>query len=729
VGPSALLLGSLFALVPCVTVAQSSRPTIGVAFGGGSARGLAHIGVLQWFEEHHIPIDTAAGTSIGGLIGGAFATGMSPAELRSLVDSIDWDTLFGDSTFRFKNLRRKEDARSYPSRLEFGMKRGIVPPTSLNDGQQVDLLLARIAGPYYALRQFDDLPTPFRVVAVDLRAGEKVVLDRGSLATALRATMSLPAIFPPVETDGRVLVDGGALDNIPADVVKHAGATVVVAIDVGSSPTSTVESSMFGLLGETVDAMMRSATRVALADADVTIAVDVDGFSSLDWRRADELVARGYQAAARHEPELIKYRLPDQEWHAWRAAREARRRTTIPAPVFLTVDGISPADVSFVRRVLAKHLHAPIDIAALDHDLAALAGLDRYQSVTWHIVEENGRSGLLIHAREKRYAPPYLMLGLNVENTTSEDFRVRLAARYLTFDALGSGSELRLDAAVGADPNVGASLYQPLGGSPLFARVIGGARLQTFGIAQDDAVIATYRDERYFAEAGVGMNLSRTSELSGALAVAHVDDSVQAGDPRLPEVSGAEVKVRALWVVDHQDSPVIPSTGARVVVRLAQTFTAPAVAGFPRTNEHLTQAEFGVSSFFSPSARNRLFLAAAGGTSFDDRPLPTEQFGLGHLYRLDAFAVGERRGDHYGVITIGMARRIGRLPDFVGGPVFASAWLQNGAAFNSDERVDLNSHLGFGFVLDTLVGPVLIGASAGLDGGFRTHVGIGRIFR
>src|SRR6186997_183768 len=235
--------------VPGLVQAQApSRPTVGVAFGGGSARGIAHIGVIQWFEKNHIPIDVAAGTSMGGLVGGAFATGLPAGALRTLITSTDWDMMFGSSSFEFKNLRRKEDARTYPSRLEFGLRRGIVPPASLNDGQQVDFLLARIAAPYYGIKSFDQLPTPFRAVAVDLRAGEKVVLDSGSFATALRATMSLPGVFPPVERDGKVLVDGGALDNIPADVVREQHPTVVIAVSVGYAPTNTVNYSLFGLL-------------------------------------------------------------------------------------------------------------------------------------------------------------------------------------------------------------------------------------------------------------------------------------------------------------------------------------------------------------------------------------------------------------------------------------------------------------------------------------------------
>ena len=249
---------------PAPSQAKLDRPRIGVAFGGGSARGLAHVGVMRWFEEHRIPIDLVAGTSMGGLIGGALASGMSAEELTALLETTDWDEMFGFSPFRYKNVRRKEDARAYPSRIEFGIKRGIAPPLALNSGQQVDFLIARIAGPYASLSSFDDLPTPFRAIAVDLVTAQQVILDKGTLASAMRATMSLPGIFPPVERDGRVLVDGGAMNNVPADVVRAMGADVVIAVNVGfMGDTRTVSRSLIGLMGQTVDVMMQASTRAS----------------------------------------------------------------------------------------------------------------------------------------------------------------------------------------------------------------------------------------------------------------------------------------------------------------------------------------------------------------------------------------------------------------------------------------------------------------------------------
>ncbi len=726
---AAVLVIGLLLVSITPSAAQPPRPVVGVAFGGGSARGIAHIGVIQWFEEHHVPIDVAAGTSMGGLVGGAFATGMNAAELRGLITETDWDAMFGTTSFPFKNLRRKEDARSYPSRLEFGVKRGIAMPPSLNDGQQVDLLLARIAAPYYALERFDDLPTPFRVVAVDLRAGEKVVLDRGSLATALRATMSLPGIFPPVERDGRVLVDGGALDNIPAGVVRESGATTVIAVDVGYAPNENVEYSMFGLMGRTVDSMMRAATRASLKNADLTIAIDVEGFGSLDWRRADELIARGYAAAEAHRAELLRHVVSEAEWADWLAARQRKRRVDLPSPAFLHTTGVAEGDAAVVQRTLQHHLNGHMDVPTLERDLSSLTGLDRYQSIDWQMTTDAGSTGLLVRARPKTYAPPFLMLGLSIENTTSENFRVQLAARYLTFDVAGSGSELRVDGSVGADPTLAAALYLPVRGSRLFVRPAAGASRRTLSIVRDDAVVAEYGDDRLGTIVDAGVNVSRESELAGGFFFAHVKNEVRSGDPGLPSLSGAENGARVRWVFDTQDSPVIPSRGTRAVAMLTHVFTSPDAAGVTASNDNLTQMEVSASRFVRVGRRYRLFGTAAGGTSFDNHPLPTRQFTVGYPFVLDAFGIGEERGDHYGVVTVGVLRQVSRLPDFMGGPVFLGAWVENGSAFNSHEDADFHSHVAGGLIMDTLVGPVLLAVSAGLDGGWRTIFGVGRIFR
>ena len=211
-----------------------ARPRIGLALGGGSARGLAHVGVLEWFEEHRIPVDVSAGTSIGGLVGGGYATGRSAADVRALIEAIDWDAMFrGEVVYPSKAFRRKEDRREFSVGLEFGVRDGLRLAPGLDPGHEIGLFVSRLALPYAAPLHFDDLPIPFRAVATDLEAAVPLALGRGSLAGALRATMAIPGIFEPIVLDDRFLAEGGLLNNVPADVARAMGADIVIAVDVG----------------------------------------------------------------------------------------------------------------------------------------------------------------------------------------------------------------------------------------------------------------------------------------------------------------------------------------------------------------------------------------------------------------------------------------------------------------------------------------------------------------
>jgi NTE family protein len=713
----------------------SPRQRIGVALGGGSARGLAHVGVLRWFDEHHIPVDVLAGTSMGGLVGGSFATGMPPGEVEAMLADIDWDAMFGSSNFQFSNVRRKRDKRAYPSHLEFGLKKGLLPPSSLNNGQQVDLLLARITAPYYGVRTFDDLPTPFRSVAVDLKTAQIVVLDRGQLSTAMRATMSLPLIFPPIEDGDRLLVDGGAMDNVPADVVRQMGADRVIAVNVGDlTDREAVSASMLGLVGATLDAMMRANTMKALASADVVINVPVTEYGSLDWRRFRDLIAEGYKAAESMKSELLPVSVDDAAWQQWVAARAATRKTALPTIQFVEVGGATSADVDFIRRGMSTHIGQPLDPVRVSASLTELGGLDRYESLRWTVRERDGQSGLVVTAYPKTYAPPFVFLGVSLENTASNEFRFGLNGRYLAFDKVGSGSELRLDAALGSDPSLGIALYKPLFTTRLFVEPFAGIGSRTLNVIQEGHVQASYSQTRSFLGLDAGVNVSRLDEARAGVTFGRFDASVHTGDPGLPEAGGRETTFHVQWTHDGQDSPVVPSKGLRVLSRVQHFLDYPDVtlADDPtRETDGVTQFETLASWFTSRKGarERRLFVAGGFGTSFDGHPLPTEQFPIGGLLRLGAFNVGERRGDRYLLATAGYLQQALRLPDFVGGPLFLGSWLETGSAFDSWSKIDPSTHVSVGLIADTLIGPIFGGASFGFDGATRFYIAIGQLFR
>jgi NTE family protein len=705
-----------------------------VAFGGGSARGIAHVGVIKWLEEHRIPIDVAAGTSMGGLIGGAFASGMDANELEAFIGSLDWDQLFGASSFAYKNIRRKADARAYPSRLEFGLRGGIVPPSALNNGEYVELMLGRIAAPYFDIADFDELPTPFRTVAVDLLSAQPVVLRDGSLADAMRATMSLPLVFPPVELDGQVLIDGGTMNNVPADVVKEMGANRVIAVNVGDlANREGVSYTMFGVAGNTIDAMMRASTKRALAAADVVVNVPLEKYGSLDWRRAGHLIDEGYRAAEALRDQLLPLAVTQADFDAWRLARQARRRTELPLPTFVDLEGFAAGDMRRLNILLDRHVGVPLDVSAVERDIAAVTGLDRYQTVTWRLMQDATRGvGLRVHGRVKPYAPPFMMLGVNLENTTSTDFHITATARYLAFDTVGSGSELRLDGTLGSDPSIAIELYRPIGPTALFVAPYAGIGTMTFNVIENEEIIARYKQTIGRIGLNAGVNLGARSDVRIGAYVGRATASIQVGDPGFPELRGKETGAALVWRLDTQDSPVVPSGGMLSQVRLSRVFNGPDVAVGDQAlpfDSALTQLSGAANRFWSIGPANRMFVQGAVGTSFDSRPLPTDQFSLGTPFRLGAYRAGELRGPHYYVVSGGYLRRVGRLPDFMGGPLFAGGWLENGDAFEEWGQAGWKTHGGVGLVMDTLVGPVIIAGSWSFDGRWRTYLGVGRAFR
>ncbi len=385
-----------------------TRPRIGLALGGGSARGIAHVGVLEWFEEHHIPIDFVVGTSMGGLIAGAYASGMTPAEIRALMKAADWDLMFlSDSPYRYKNFRRKQDKREFPAQLEFGIKHGISLPGSLNPGQQVALMLDRIALPYGDLKSFDDLPTPFRAVATDLRKGDVVVLDRPPLSRAMRATMSIPGVFAPVNWDDWLLVDGGVLNNIPADVVRTLGADIVIAVNVGADVGDEKQqtASLFALLGKTIDTMMTTSTRRSLESADLIIDPDLKGLTSMSWRVSDDLADRGYRAAQAMDGKLQGYAIAADAHAAFQAARQARRRLAPAVPTAITFQTlgapISPRVEAEIRRAFSPVLNAPVNPDDIARHILEITGDDRYEYLTYEITDRPTPTALQIGVRQK----------------------------------------------------------------------------------------------------------------------------------------------------------------------------------------------------------------------------------------------------------------------------------------------------------------------------------------
>jgi len=403
---SVMLFSSVPGLAAEATPAKK-RPKIGLVLEGGGALGLAHVGVLLWLEEHHIPASYVAGTSMGGLVGGFYAAGLSATEVRQQVKSIDWNTvLAGRTPFQGLAFRRKEDAVAYPSSLEFGLRNGVRFPEGFNSGQKVSFILDQVALPYSDMKTFDDLPTPFGCVATDLVSNKPWVFRSGSLAVALRATMSLPGIFTPVRTENQILADGGLLDNLPVDVAKDMGAELTLAIHLETAPLKPdAQLSLFGVLARSISTTIAANELRSMELADIVVAVPLDAFSSSDYNRADEIIKAGYDAAANKATILSTLAVDDATWQEYLANREARRRSAA-LPEFVAVSGTSPRLARDIEHRMADVKGNPVDPAEMQERILYLQGLGRFNNLSYQMTEKNGQAGLLIVAEEKQYAPP-----------------------------------------------------------------------------------------------------------------------------------------------------------------------------------------------------------------------------------------------------------------------------------------------------------------------------------
>jgi NTE family protein len=714
---------------------EPRRPRIGLALGGGSARGLAHVGVLEWLHEHRIPIDAIAGTSMGGLVGGAYAIGLTDPEIRAMAQEIHWNTVlaaqapYGDSAYR-----RKQDRRAFPAGLELGLRRGLWLPRSLNSGQRAALLIDRLTAPYSGLPSFDDLPTPFRCVAFDVDRAERVVLGSGILPEALRATMALPGLFPPVTIDGRLLVDGGLADNVPADVVRGMNVDVVIAVDVGIKPTADADVTAFSMVNRTIDAVMAAGTKVALASADVVITPDLSHLTGIDWDSAEQWRARGYQAAEAKASELLKYAVSQEAYDAHEAARAARRQTAPIVPSAISVTGVGAREQTTIVHQLAVVPGQRLDLDRLARNILLLNGTARYELVTYHLAADPRGTRLEVQVRPKPNGPAFLTLGADLNNTDSATFSTNVLARTTVYDAVGQGSEVRLDLVVGTRQSAAAELYRPLGVPWLFAAPHAFADHGTTNRFNGGQLVSAYG----LTHAGVGLDfgitLGRIAELRAGADIAHIEERLRVGDPTLPGARGTERVATAQAVIDTQDSPSVPSRGVYGRAWARRYFSAPvptgdaaAVSGL-LSSQRFWQAEFDVSAFHPLTDRNRLFVRAAGGTSFGAQPY-VEDFSLGGPFRMSAFRADELRGASFTLGGVGYIRQLPRLPAWVGGHAYAAAWVEGGSAFQSRRDAMWHADVSMGVIIDSLIGPLFVGGSIGPDGHQRLYVSLGPLFK
>ena len=705
------------------------RPRIGLVLSGGGARGAAHIGVIRALEEMKIPIDAVAGTSMGAVVGGLYAAGLSGQEIEEVFRSIDWKDLFQDRAPR-KDLvyRRKQDDRSFLASGGLGVRAddGVVLPLGLVQGQKITQVLRNSTMRVADVQDFDKLPTPFRALATDLESGDAVVLRSGDLATVLRASMSAPGVLSPVEIGGRMLVDGGLVDNLPVELVKEMGVDVVIAVDV-SFPLARRDglASPLDVTNQMIAIMVRRGTADSirrLGERDVLVSPELGRMTAIDFARMPQVVSAGQVAAARESERLAALALPAGDYGSY---AQARHRAADPSfeVAFVRPAPRSEADARRIDAVFGPLVDQPLDTAALQRKAYRQYGLDRFEAVDYRIVRDDGERGLEIDLRRKSWGPNFLRVGMSIESDYEGGTVANAGARLLMTGVNSLDGELLLDSQLGEDPHFIVELFQPLTfTTDLFVAPGFRYQLETLQIVQDGRRVAQYRNRDTDVSLALGAELSNWGEVRIGVRRGNGSSRVMIGEPVVP---GEDFDIGAAFLefgYDRLDSAYFPKHG--------QAFRASWLS----ENEALGasgDADIVAASWLlaRTSGRNSVVLSMEGGSALDNEVVsPQELFTLGGFLSLSGLPRDALIGTQYGIVRTIAYRRVSRggtgLFEF---PAYLGASFEVGNVWPDKDAVDFSDLKTGGSVFlgaETPFGPLyLAGGLAEGDGAFYLILG------
>lgn len=695
---------------------QRERPRIGLVLGGGGARGAAHIGVLQELERQRIPIDAIAGTSMGAIVGGLYASGKTPAELEELVNSIDWADAFVDRPKREDlSFRRKQDDLAFPVKLELGVGNGgLQIPKGLIQGQKLQLILREQLLHVAGIEDFDDLPTPFRAVASDIESGELHVMSGGDLALAVRASMSAPGIFAPVVVDGRTLVDGGLVGNVPVEVIRQMDVDIVIAVDVEFPlyPPEQLQSAL-AITEQMLTILIRKETLrqlSGLGDNDILIRPELGEYASTNFGQIAEVIEPGRDAARSAASRISQLSVSEVEYRSYQASRSGRDNP-VETIDFVRVVDESPLSASVLEARLKTKAGDSIDTGKLKEDVDRLYGLNVYEHVGYSLVKDGEKTGVEFRTRPKSWGPHFLKLAVSLEDDFEGSTTFNVAGRLTTTGINALGAEWRNDVQLGTNPRFDSEFYQPLSfDSRYFVAPRVKLEQRNFNAFSDIGTIARYR----VSEAELGLDLGRTLGRWGEIRVGALrgrgDASVKVGDPLLPNIDFDQGGVVTRLGIDTLDRAQIPRSGTRANVEWLMSRTG---LGADSSFDSFVAAADKVWSW-GRDGKNSLQLGMEYATTIGSEDLVQNYFTLGGFLRLSGLGQGEIAGPHTGLARAIYYRELSESSDeLFKTPFYMGVSLEAGNAWQNRSDMSFDSMIVNGsvfFGVDTFLGDFFLAA-------------------
>ncbi len=725
--PRLLLLLTL--LIPLSGFADT-QPKTGLVLSGGAARGLAHIGVLKALEEHGVRIDAIAGTSMGAVIGGLYAAGYSVEELEKLALNLDWQQVLSDDPPRQDvPFRRKQDDRDFlvKRKLSFRDDGSLGLPLGVIQGQNLALLLERLLVHTSDTRDFDRLPIPFRAVATDIANDKKVIFRSGHLPQAIRASMSIPAVFAPVEIEGRLLVDGGMVDNIPMDVARDMGVDRLIVVDIGSPLQSREELlTVVDVLNQSITMMTRRNSEAQLAtlrSEDLLVQPMLAGFGSTDFGRARQLIDAGYRAASALDGRLAGMRSESGGNLALSLARSAEPRT--PLITAVRIENDSKVGDAVIRRHIRQQIGKRLDLQDLQKDMGTLYGLDYFEQVEYRVVHGDPGNTLVITAREKRSGTDYLRLGINLSDDFRGDSAFNIGASYRKNGINELGAEWLTRLQLGDRQELFSEFYQPLdAGSRWFVAPNLFAETQNIESIMDNDPIAEYRLQRYGYGLNLGRQIANNGEIRFGVGQAWGEADVRVGDQQLPDFTFEEGYYQLQYSFDTVDNVDFPREGEDIGLTLRQYDRSLG------SDDRYRQWEFNLDKAVS-FGRDTLVFGGRYGRTLDDAEIVTSSFLLGGARQLSGFRQDALSGQNISLARMIYFRRMtprSFLPlDF---PLYLGASLERGRAWNNDNEFD-SGYINAGSVFigyETPLGPLNFSYGLNDESERALYMNLGRSF-
>ncbi|HNP37234.1 MAG TPA: patatin-like phospholipase family protein [Woeseiaceae bacterium] len=732
------LLIAIMALLPQTLLAAANepmndspgadRPRIGLVLGGGGARGSAHIGVLQELKRMRIPIDVIVGTSMGAVVGGLYASGMTPDELQELINTLDWKNALSDGGSRGDlSFRRKEDDEDFPIRFEVGIRNGKLQlPQGVIQGQQLDLVLRELTINASQIRDFDDLPIPFRAVASDLVTGEAYVMGDGDLALALRASMSVPGAFTPVDINGHLLVDGGLVGNLAISVMRELDVDVIIAVNVEFPLYSKDDLlSAVDISEQVLTILIRKETQrqiELLGSNDILIQPDLGTFASTNFLDTAETIEPGIEAAQAAADKLARYSVSEVEYEHFLAAQGA---LSMPDETidFIMVKHDARVSPQLLERRMQLQVGDKVDVKALSTEANRLYGLQVFEKVGYQLVDEGDSLGVVFSATSKRWGPTFLRFGLAIEDDFEGSTSFNLATRIWRPAINELGAEWRSDIRLGTDPLVSSEFYQPLRmDSRIFVAPHINIGQGNIGAFEGEKNVARYR----VSEASFGLDIGAEFGTYGEFRIGAYRGAgkarVKIGDPLAENFDFDLGGILSSFNIDTRDSARFPRSGTQgeVILDLSR-----ASLGADRDYE---TAEFNFDSSFS-RGRHTLTLGLQFGSALNTSSELQDYFALGGFLRMSGLERGQLRGPYAGLARVVYYGRIGSTAGaLLEVPVYLGASVEAGNVWGSSEDVAVNDLLMNGSLfigLDTYFGPVYLAAGLSEGGGTNFYLFVG----